>query len=154
MCICECVNLCMWIWTYIFIHCVYVWMCIFACTTKKPITWFSSLCLSYGTSSHGLFRKIGIPGPKPLPFVGTLLDYRKVSDVGIFPLRIVIVSFSWLSRNPVSVHECNWPLVWNTKVFSFQNCLCHKNIIVRLPCCCCLTNIWGLRLRTHGVCIT
>nr|XP_048287762.1 cytochrome P450 3A6-like [Myodes glareolus] len=32
----------------------------------------------YGTSSHGLFRKIGIPGPKPLPFVGTLLDYRKL----------------------------------------------------------------------------
>ncbi|XP_038200411.1 cytochrome P450 3A6-like [Arvicola amphibius] len=31
----------------------------------------------YGTSSHGLFKKIGIPGPKPLPFVGTLLDYRK-----------------------------------------------------------------------------
>ncbi|XP_057620705.1 cytochrome P450 3A6-like [Chionomys nivalis] len=31
----------------------------------------------YGTSSHGLFKKIGIPGPKPLPFVGKLLDYRK-----------------------------------------------------------------------------
>ncbi|XP_075831507.1 cytochrome P450 3A6-like [Microtus pennsylvanicus] len=31
----------------------------------------------YGTSSHGLFKKLGIPGPKPLPFVGTMLEYRK-----------------------------------------------------------------------------
>ncbi|XP_036028240.1 cytochrome P450 3A13-like [Onychomys torridus] len=31
----------------------------------------------YGTSSHGLFKKIGIPGPKPLPFVGTMLNYRR-----------------------------------------------------------------------------
>lgn len=132
-------------------------MCIFTCTTKKLITWFSSLCLSYGTSSHGLFKKIGIPGPKPLPFVGTLLGYRKVSDVGIFHLLIVTVSFSWVSRNPVSLLQCNWPLVWNTKVSSFQNCLCHKSIIVRLPCCCHLTNVWDLRLhhmRTHSVCIT
>ncbi|XP_028633854.1 cytochrome P450 3A13-like isoform X2 [Grammomys surdaster] len=31
----------------------------------------------YGTSTHGLFKKLGIPGPKPLPFVGTMLFYRK-----------------------------------------------------------------------------
>ncbi|XP_076416756.1 LOW QUALITY PROTEIN: cytochrome P450 3A13-like [Peromyscus maniculatus bairdii] len=31
----------------------------------------------YGTSSHGLFKKLGIPGPKPLPFVGTMLNYRR-----------------------------------------------------------------------------
>ncbi|MCP6606245.1 cytochrome P450, partial [Klebsiella pneumoniae] len=30
----------------------------------------------YGTSSHGLFKKLGIPGPKPLPFLGSLLAYR------------------------------------------------------------------------------
>ncbi|XP_052610982.1 cytochrome P450 3A13-like [Peromyscus californicus insignis] len=30
----------------------------------------------YGTSSHGLFKKLGIPGPKPLPFVGTMLNYK------------------------------------------------------------------------------
>ncbi|XP_032728516.1 cytochrome P450 3A12-like isoform X2 [Lontra canadensis] len=29
----------------------------------------------YGTSTHGLFKKLGIPGPKPLPFVGNILDY-------------------------------------------------------------------------------
>uniref|UniRef100_A0A8C8W540 unspecific monooxygenase n=1 Tax=Peromyscus maniculatus bairdii TaxID=230844 RepID=A0A8C8W540_PERMB len=32
----------------------------------------------YGTSSHGLFKKLGIPGPKPLPFVGTMLNYKRV----------------------------------------------------------------------------
>lgn len=29
----------------------------------------------YGTYTHGLFKKLGIPGPKPLPFVGTALGY-------------------------------------------------------------------------------
>lgn len=31
----------------------------------------------YGTSTHGFFKKLGIPGPKPLPFFGTVLGYRK-----------------------------------------------------------------------------
>uniref|UniRef100_A0A8C0WH06 unspecific monooxygenase n=1 Tax=Castor canadensis TaxID=51338 RepID=A0A8C0WH06_CASCN len=29
----------------------------------------------YGTHSHGLFKKLGIPGPKPLPFLGTILGF-------------------------------------------------------------------------------
>nr|XP_020043036.1 cytochrome P450 3A9-like isoform X2 [Castor canadensis] len=38
----------------------------------------------YGTHSHGLFKKLGIPGPKPLPFLGTILGYRKgVADFDI-----------------------------------------------------------------------
>ncbi|XP_032111157.1 cytochrome P450 3A21 [Sapajus apella] len=31
----------------------------------------------YGTHSHGLFKKLGIPGPTPLPFFGTVLSYRQ-----------------------------------------------------------------------------
>uniref|UniRef100_A0A8D1EY95 Cytochrome P450 3A n=2 Tax=Sus scrofa TaxID=9823 RepID=A0A8D1EY95_PIG len=31
----------------------------------------------YGTYSHGLFKKLGIPGPKPLPYFGSVLEYRK-----------------------------------------------------------------------------
>lgn len=31
----------------------------------------------YGTFTHGRFKKLGIPGPKPLPFFGTVLAYRK-----------------------------------------------------------------------------
>nr|XP_055195914.1 cytochrome P450 3A12 [Nyctereutes procyonoides] len=30
----------------------------------------------YGTYTHGIFKKLGIPGPTPLPFVGTALGYR------------------------------------------------------------------------------
>ncbi|XP_019490048.1 PREDICTED: cytochrome P450 3A12-like [Hipposideros armiger] len=30
----------------------------------------------YGTSTHGLFKKLGIPGPTPLPFLGTVVGYR------------------------------------------------------------------------------
>ncbi|KAM6156413.1 cytochrome P450 3A4-like [Erethizon dorsatum] len=35
----------------------------------------------YGSYSHGLFKKLGIPGPTPLPFFGTILAYRKVNVV-------------------------------------------------------------------------
>ncbi|XP_057603658.1 cytochrome P450 3A29-like [Hippopotamus amphibius kiboko] len=31
----------------------------------------------YGTYSHGLFKKLGIPGPTPLPYFGSALSYRK-----------------------------------------------------------------------------
>ncbi|XP_007538329.1 cytochrome P450 3A12-like [Erinaceus europaeus] len=38
---------------------------------------FSLLLLYlYGTRSHGHFKKLGIPGPRPLPFLGTVLNYR------------------------------------------------------------------------------
>ncbi|XP_032743081.1 cytochrome P450 3A2-like [Rattus rattus] len=29
----------------------------------------------FGTRTHGIFKKQGIPGPKPLPFLGTVLNY-------------------------------------------------------------------------------
>ncbi|XP_006997692.3 cytochrome P450 3A11-like isoform X2 [Peromyscus maniculatus bairdii] len=35
------------------------------------------LLYRYGTHKHDVFKKQGIPGPKPLPFLGTLLNYYK-----------------------------------------------------------------------------
>ncbi|NXS18720.1 CP3A9 protein, partial [Mystacornis crossleyi] len=37
----------------------------------------SFLTHRYGTWPFGLFKKLGIPGPRPLPFFGTCLEYRK-----------------------------------------------------------------------------
>ncbi|XP_067911913.1 cytochrome P450 3A21-like [Heterodontus francisci] len=31
----------------------------------------------YSVSPYGLFKRIGVPGPRPLPFIGTFLHYRK-----------------------------------------------------------------------------
>ncbi|XP_076416759.1 cytochrome P450 3A25-like isoform X3 [Peromyscus maniculatus bairdii] len=49
-----------------------------SCTWKALHSFQSDGKASYGTSSHGLFKKLGIPGPKPLPFFGTMLNYRRL----------------------------------------------------------------------------
>uniref|UniRef100_A0A8C8SEU2 unspecific monooxygenase n=1 Tax=Pelusios castaneus TaxID=367368 RepID=A0A8C8SEU2_9SAUR len=36
-----------------------------------------ALVILYGIWPFGFFKKLGIPGPKPLPFFGTVLEYRK-----------------------------------------------------------------------------
>ncbi len=39
------------------------------------------LTLRYGYAPYGFFKKIGVHGPKPLPFIGTFLEYRKVRHI-------------------------------------------------------------------------
>ncbi|NXR24364.1 CP3AO protein, partial [Cinclus mexicanus] len=43
----------------------------------SDVTLVSFLSHRYGTWPFGLFKKLGIPGPRPLPFFGTCLEYRK-----------------------------------------------------------------------------
>ncbi|KAM6155273.1 cytochrome P450 3A4-like isoform 1-T1 [Rhynchocyon petersi] len=48
-------------------------------STETWILLATSLVLLYlyGTHKHSTLKKLGIPGPKPLPFFGTILAYRK-----------------------------------------------------------------------------
>ncbi|XP_004391139.1 cytochrome P450 3A4-like [Trichechus manatus latirostris] len=48
-------------------------------STETWILLATSLVLLYlyGTYSHNVLKKLGIPGPKPLPFVGNVLAYHK-----------------------------------------------------------------------------
>ncbi|XP_036597173.1 cytochrome P450 3A9-like [Trichosurus vulpecula] len=45
--------------------------------TWALIVLFLTLLFLYGTWTHKLFKDLGIPGPAPLPFFGTVLSYRK-----------------------------------------------------------------------------
>ena len=47
----------------------------------NPWPGFSLSLYRYGTYSHGLFKKLGVPGPRPLPYFGNVLSYRKVCVV-------------------------------------------------------------------------
>ncbi|KAM6299375.1 cytochrome P450 3A24-like [Aegotheles albertisi] len=49
----------------------------FSTETWALLLTFIALVIAYGVWPFGFFKKLGIPGPRPLPFFGTSLEYRK-----------------------------------------------------------------------------
>ncbi|NWU55221.1 CP3A9 protein, partial [Dromas ardeola] len=49
----------------------------FSVETWALLLVFIALMVAYGFWPFGFFKKLGIPGPRPLPFFGTCLEYRK-----------------------------------------------------------------------------
>ncbi|XP_069581470.1 cytochrome P450 3A40-like [Brachyistius frenatus] len=49
----------------------------FSIETWTLIVIVITLIAVYGYAPYGFFKKLGIPGPKPLPFIGTFLEYRQ-----------------------------------------------------------------------------
>ncbi|RVE75996.1 hypothetical protein OJAV_G00004360 [Oryzias javanicus] len=49
----------------------------FSAETWTLLVAFVTLLLVYAYWPYGTFKKLGIPGPKPVPFFGTMLAYRK-----------------------------------------------------------------------------
>ena len=43
----------------------------------------------WGTRNHSLFKDLGIPGPKPLPFIGNMYDSFKAVRLWIIYCKIV-----------------------------------------------------------------
>lgn len=65
------------------------------------VIWLPLSLYRYGTYSYGLFKKLGIPGPRPMPYFGSILAYRKVCVVKLPLLILVVANLSWVSRNTV-----------------------------------------------------
>ncbi|XP_062944439.1 cytochrome P450 3A4-like isoform X2 [Cynocephalus volans] len=58
----------------------------------------------YGTHRHGLFKKIGIPGPTPLPFLGTILGNLK--SFGDFDIKC------YKKYGPMwGLYDGRWPML-------------------------------------------
>ncbi|KAG7316184.1 hypothetical protein KOW79_021050 [Hemibagrus wyckioides] len=49
----------------------------FSAETWALIVILFSLILLYGYWPYGFFKRLGVSGPKPIPFLGTMLEYRK-----------------------------------------------------------------------------
>ncbi|XP_053472294.1 cytochrome P450 3A30-like isoform X1 [Ictalurus furcatus] len=49
----------------------------FSAETWALIVILISLILLYGYWPHSFFKRLGVPGPKPVPFFGNMLEYRK-----------------------------------------------------------------------------
>ncbi|XP_056897784.1 cytochrome P450 3A40-like isoform X3 [Takifugu flavidus] len=49
----------------------------FSIETWTLLTLVLTLIIVYGYAPYGFFKKVGIPGPKPWPFIGTFLNYRR-----------------------------------------------------------------------------
>ena len=115
----------------------------------------------YGYAPYGVFKKLGIQGPKPLPFIGTFLEYRKVRHV--FQWSKLTLFWWWFWLFWFLCHSSPQGLNFDTDCFKkygrdggvsvWYELRIHPTCLMRCPTlysthfniCCCITRCYDGR---------
>uniref|UniRef100_A0A667YU63 unspecific monooxygenase n=1 Tax=Myripristis murdjan TaxID=586833 RepID=A0A667YU63_9TELE len=75
----------------------------FSATTWTLLVLVLTLLLLYGIWPYSFFKKLGIPGPRPMPFVGTMHNMSKVMVMSTYSDIIVFTHRVFDGRTPMLV---------------------------------------------------
>lgn len=64
----------------------------------------------YSCWTYGTFKRLGVPGPSPIPFFGTMLKYRKVGN-NTYTVYTVYTAYTAYTVSTVDCFKCMIPIL-------------------------------------------